>query len=420
MLKSLPKPLLLLLSIILISAASCSRNPTLFKKIDPSKSGILFNNQIIENDSINVIDKENVYNGGGVAAGDFNNDGLQDLYFTGNLTGNKLYLNQDKFSFKDVTDIAGVAGEGRWSRGVATIDINNDGWLDIYVCATLQKKAADRANLLYVSQGLNKEGIPVFKEMAASYGIADTSQSTMAAFFDYDNDGDLDLYIAVNEIIEGDYPNRFRPILKDGSHPNTDRLYRNDYSDSLGHAFFKNVSKEAGILWEGYAHGLNISDLNRDGWKDIYVSNDYLSGNLMYVNNGNGTFTNKVADYFKHSAANAMGNDIADINNDGLADIIELDMNPEDNYRKKMMMNPNSYQTYQNLDYFEYHYQYVRNCLQVNQGLGIARNDTAPDPVFAELGFFSGIAETDWSWTPSVADFDNDGLPRYHHFKRIS
>ena len=410
MLKSLPKPLLLLLSIILISAASCSRNPTLFKKIDPSKSGILFNNQIIENDSINVIDKENVYNGGGVAAGDFNNDGLQDLYFTGNLTGNKLYLNQDKFSFKDVTDIAGVAGEGRWSRGVATIDINNDGWLDIYVCATLQKKAADRANLLYVSQGLNKEGIPVFKEMAASYGIADTSQSTMAAFFDYDNDGDLDLYIAVNEIIEGDYPNRFRAILKDGSHPNTDRLYRNDYSDSLGHAYFKNVSKEAGILWEGYAHGLNISDLNRDGWKDIYVSNDYLSGNLMYVNNGNGTFSNKVADYFKHSAANAMGNDIADINNDGLADIIELDMNPEDNYRKKMMMNPNSYQTYQNLDYFEYHYQYVRNCLQVNQGLGIARNDTAPDPVFAELGFFAGIAETDWSWTPSVADFDNDGF----------
>ncbi len=409
MLKNLPKPQLLLLSIILIFAASCSRNKTLFNKIDPSKSGILFNNQIVETDSINIIDKENVYNGGGVAAGDFNNDGLQDLYFTGNLSGNKLYLNQDKFSFKDVTDISDVEGEGRWSRGVATIDINNDGWLDIYVCATLQKKAADRANLLYVSQGLNKEGIPVFKEMAASYGIADTSQSTMAAFFDYDNDGDLDLYIAVNEIIESDYPNRFRPILKDGSHPNTDRLYRNDYSDSLGHAYFKNVSKEAGILWEGYTHGLNISDLNRDGWKDIYISNDYLSGNLMYVNNGNGTFTNKVADYFKHGAANAMGNDIADINNDGLADIIEMDMNPEDNYRKKMMMNPNSYQTYQNLDYFEYHYQYVRNCLQVNQGLGIARNDSAPDPVFAELGFFSGIAETDWSWTPSVADFDNDG-----------
>ena len=175
MIKNLPKPLLLLLSVVLISAASCSRNPQLFKKIDPSKSGILFNNQIIENDSINVIDKENVYNGGGVAAGDFNNDGLQDLYFTGNLTGNKLYLNQDKFSFKDVSAIAGVEGNGRWSRGVATIDINNDGWLDIYVCATLQKKAADRANLLYVSQGLNKEGIPVFKEMAESYGIADTA-----------------------------------------------------------------------------------------------------------------------------------------------------------------------------------------------------------------------------------------------------
>ncbi|MGL6267848.1 MAG: CRTAC1 family protein, partial [Chitinophagaceae bacterium] len=219
-----------------------------------------------------------------------------------------------------------------------------------------------------------------------------------------------DLYIAVNEIVEGDFPNRFRPILKDGSHANTDRLYRNDYSSSAGHPIFKNVSKEAGILWEGYAHGLNISDLNRDGWKDIYVSNDYLSGNLMYVNNQNGTFTNKVKDYFKHSSANAMGNDIADINNDGLADLIELDMNPEDNYRKKMMMNPNSYQTYQNLDYFGYHYQYVRNTLQVNQGWGISRQDTAANPVFSELGFYAGLAETDWSWTPSVADFDNDGF----------
>ena len=400
----------LLSSVLVIGFFSCRQSNTLFRQISASSSGIQFNNTIIENDSVNVIELENVYNGGGVAAGDFNNDGLQDLYFTGNLVSNKLYLNKGNLSFRDVTDKAGVDGMGRWSRGVATVDINNDGLLDIYVCATLKRKAPERANLLYVHQGLDKEGIPVFKEMAASYGIADTGHSTMAAFFDYDNDGDLDLYIATNEIVDGDFPNAFRPILKDGSHANTDRLYRNEGSDSLGHPFYRNVSREAGILEEGYAHGLNISDLNQDGWKDIYVSNDYLSGNLMWVNNRNGTFSNRVREYFQHGSANAMGNDIADINNDGLADLVELDMNPEDNYRKKMMLNPNSYQTYQNIDYFGYAYQYVRNTLQVNQGWGVSRGDSLRQPVFAELAFFAGIAETDWSWTPSVADFDNDGF----------
>ena len=388
---------------------SCKNSDTLFKQVKPSASGITFSNTIIESDSVNVIDLENVYNGGGIAAADFNHDGLQDLYFTGNLVSNKFYLNKGGLRFEDVTSEAGVEGKGRWSRGVATVDINNDGWMDIYVCATLKRKAEERANLLYVHQGLDKNGIPLFKEMAMEYGVADTGHSTMAAFFDFDNDGDLDLYIATNEIVDGDFPNAFRPILKDGSHANTDRLYMNEGSDSLGHPYYRNVSREAGILEEGYAHGLNIADLNRDGWKDIYVSNDYLSGNLMWVNNGNGRFTNKVQEYFKHGSANAMGNDIADINNDGLSDLVELDMNPEDNYRKKMMLNPNSYQTYQNIDYFGYPYQYVRNCLQVNQGWGVSRGDSMPHPVYAELAFFAGIAETDWSWTPSLADFDNDG-----------
>ncbi len=196
-------------------------------------TGIDFENTILQTDSINIIEQENVYNGGGVAAGDFNNDGLQDLFFTGNLVPCKLYLNKGGINFKDVTDIAGVEGKGRWARGVATVDINNDGLQDIYVCATLKKKPEERVNILYVNQGINKDGIPVFKDLAAEYGLADSSQSTMAAFFDYDNDGDLDCYIAVNEIVQGDFPNRFRPILNDGSHPNTDRLYRNDWNDSL-------------------------------------------------------------------------------------------------------------------------------------------------------------------------------------------
>ncbi|HLO79487.1 MAG TPA: VCBS repeat-containing protein [Chitinophagaceae bacterium] len=393
----------------IIFVVSCSSQNTLFEKQESSQTGIEFNNTIQQTDSINIIEQENVYNGGGIAAGDFNNDGLQDLFFTGNLVPSKLYLNKGKLSFKDVTETAGINTSARWSRGVATVDINNDGKLDLYVCATLKKRKQDRVNMLFVNQGNNADGVPLFKEMAAEYGLADSSQTTMAAFFDYDNDGDLDCYLANNEIVDGDYPNRFRPILKDGSHANTDKLYRNDWNEQVKHGVFTDVSKEAGILWEGYAHGLNICDINRDGWKDIYVSNDYLSGNLLYINNRNGTFTNKVYDYFKHSSANAMGNDVIDINNDGLADLVELDMNPEDNYRKKMMMNPNSYQTYQNTDYFGYPYQYVRNSLQINLGNTVKANDSVGDPVFAETAYFSGIAQTDWSWTPSVADFDNDG-----------
>ncbi len=397
-------------SILSFLLLSCKQDKGLFRKINPADSGITFNNEIFENDSINVIDLENVYNGGGVAAGDFNNDGLQDLYFTGNLVANKLYLNKGKFKFEDITGSAGVDGNGRWSRGVSVIDINNDGRLDIYVSTTIKRNAEERRNLLYVNTGNNEKGRPVFKEMAHEYGIADTSHSTMSAFFDYDNDGDLDLFIANNAIVENDYPNRFRAIINDGSHPSTDKLYRNNGSDSLGHPFFTDVSREAGILWEGYSHAVNICDINLDGWKDIYISNDYLSGNVLYINNHDGTFTNKVFEYFKHGSANAMGNDIVDINNDGLSDLIELDMNPEDNFRKKMMMNPNSYQTYQNIEYFNYHYQYVRNSLQVNQGWGVQQKDSSVSPVFAELGYYAGIAETDWSWTPSVADFDNDGL----------
>ncbi|MEN9686539.1 MAG: hypothetical protein RLZZ28_2325 [Bacteroidota bacterium] len=395
--------------VALIFLYACSSKNTRFETVDSGKSGIHFNNRIIENDSVNVLDFENVYNGGGVGIGDFNKDGLADIYFTGNLVSNKMYLNKGDFKFDDITDKAGVTGEGSWSRGVAVVDINNDGWQDLYISTTLLKDVNKRRNLLYVNQGNDKAGIPHFREMAAEYGLADTSQSTQAVFFDYDNDGDLDMYLVNNEIIKGDFPNRFRPAMKDGSHPNTDKLYKNNFDAKLNHPVFVNVSKEAGIMVEGYGHAATVADINQDGWKDIYVTNDYLSNDLLWINNHDGTFSNQMTTYFKHTSANAMGNDVIDINNDGLADVITLDMDPEDNYRKKMMLNPNSYQTYQNSDYFGYGYQYVRNTLQLNRGPRIGANDTIGPPIFSEISFFAGIAETDWSWAPVVADFDNDG-----------
>lgn len=395
---------------LLISCISCKQRVSLFRLISSDHSGIRFNNQIVENDSINPIDLTNIYNGGGVGIGDFNNDGLQDVYFTGNQVANQLYINKGSFRFKDVTSVAGVGGKGQWCRSVSVVDINNDGWQDMYVCASILKDPQKRKNLLYINQGAAKGGVPTFREMAAEYGLADTTHSTMAAFFDYDNDGDLDVYIVVNEINQSKNASTFRPIIKDGSFPSTGRLYRNDWNDMLNHGVFKNISKEAGITIEGYGHGVSIADFNQDGWKDIFVTNDFVSNDLLYINNGDGTFTDKVRIYFKHTAANGMGQDVIDMNNDGLADLVEVDMNPEDNYRKKMMMGANSYQTYQNTDHFGYQYQYVRNTLQLNQGPRMRGLDSIGEPIFSDVGFFSGLAETDWSWTPLVQDFDNNGF----------
>ena len=265
------------ISILFISLLffSCKKNDTLFRIVSSERSGIHFNNKIVENDSINPIDVTNIYNGGGVGIGDFNNDGLPDIYFTGNLVSNKLYLNKGKMQFDDITEEAGVNGQGKWCRGIAVIDINNDGWQDMYVCASMDKSPEKRKNLLYVNQGLDKKGIPVFKEMAAEYGLDDTTHSTMAAFFDYDNDGDLDMYLVVNQIIPNINPAIFKPKITDGSFPSTGRLYRNDWNASLKHPVFTNVTKLAGVTIEGYGHGVNIADFNKDGWKDIFVTNDF-------------------------------------------------------------------------------------------------------------------------------------------------
>ena len=394
---------------IILFSISCKKKSTLFQKVDSAHSGIYFNNKIVESDSLNPIDELNIYNGGGVGIGDFNNDGLQDIYFAGNIVSNKLYLNKGNLKFQDITKEAKVDGEGRWCKGVSVVDINNDGWMDIYLCVTMNHDPKKRRNLLYVNQGLDKNGIPVFKEMAKEYGLDDTTSSTMADFFDYDNDGDLDMYLTVNQIVPGNNPSLFRPIIMDGSYPSTGRLYRNDWDPVLKHPVFHDVTKQAGLTIEGYGHGATIADFNKDGWEDIFVSNDFISNDLLYINNHDGTFTDKAASYFKHTSANGMGQDVIDINNDGLSDVVELDMNPEDNYRKKMMMGSNSYQTHINSDLYGYQYQYVRNTLQLNQGPRVNSNDSIGDPVFSDIGFFSGISQTDWSWCPLVTDFDNDG-----------
>ena len=397
----------LLLCLLVIS---CKRSKRLFELVPSDHSNIHFNNHIVENDTINPFDLPNMYNGGGVGIGDFNNDGLPDIYFTGNQVPCKLYLNKGNFTFEDVTDIAKVNGDGRWCRGVSVVDINNDGLLDIYVCATISPDPKKRQNLLYINQGLNKQGIPVFKEMAAEYGLNDESYSTMAYFFDYDNDGDLDVYIVVNEMDPENNPSVYRPKIKDGSAPSTGRLYRNDWDAKLGHPVFTNVTKQAGVTIEGYGHSATIADFNKDGWKDIFVANDFLSNDLLYINNHDGTFTDKAATYFKHTSANGMGQDVIDINNDGLADVVEMDMDPEDNYRKKVLMAGNNYQNYLNNDSFGYQYQYVRNTLQLNMGPRIEKGDSAGDPIFGDIGYSAGISSTDWSWAPLVQDFDNDGL----------
>jgi len=395
---------IVLFIVLALLLTSCDK--PLFTQLPAEDTGITFANRIVDNDTMNIIDFEYIYNGGGTAIGDFNNDGLADIFFTGNQVSNRLYLNKGEFKFDDITKTAGVGGGGKWCSGVALVDINNDGWLDIYVGATVSKVAARRENMLFVNQGGKNGQPPVFREMAKEYGIADDGHTTNAAFVDYDNDGDLDLYVLTNTIEE--YPNAYRTRLTDGSSITTDRLYRNDPNPTVGHPVFTNVSKPAGIQIEGYGLGLNITDINRDGWKDVYVTNDYLSDDLLWINNKNGTFTDRAPDYVKHTSGSAMGNDIADINNDGLVDIMAVDMLPRDNYRKKMLVGPNNYQTYLNNDLYKHTYQFVRNTLQLNQGM--ARTDSGgTHPVFSEVSLFSDVAETDWSWTPSLLDFDHDG-----------
>ena len=342
----LMKLLLVFTAWLLLAACADKKELPLFREIKSTESGLTFNNAIVENRQLNMINYQYLYNGGGVGIGDFNNDNLPDIYFTASLESNKLFINRGNMKFEDVTEAAGVTGNRKWSRGATVIDINNDGLLDLYVAAAAWQNAELKKDLLYINTGVDKaSNTPRFIESAASYGLIDTVSTHMSSFFDYDNDGDLDLYLVVNDL-NNEFPNTFRKIKDDGTGFTNDILYRNDWDEQKQHPVFTNVTKAAGITWEGNGLGINILDINRDGWKDIYISNDYLSGNVLYINNKNGTFTNRNNEYFKHGSLNAMGNDAGDINNDGLIDLVEMDMMPEDNYRQKMMFNPVDYNWY--------------------------------------------------------------------------
>lgn len=396
----------IVLLILLTACGQKDSSPTLFTKIEPVQSGLHFNNQLVENDSINIIDNEFVYNGAGVALGDLNDDGLDDIFFAGNQVDNKLFLNRGNLKFEDISQKAKIVKPDSllWSSGVSIIDVNADGKKDIYVCNTFYKDSLRRKNLLYIHQGLNDKGIPVFKEMGEAYGIADHTYSSHAQFFDYDNDGDLDLFIGVNRI-EGIDPSEFRPLDDDGTSLSRDKLYENQWNDSLQQPYFVDISEQAGIRYHGYSHSTLINDFNEDGWLDIYVANDFLSNDLMYINNQDGTFTNRAGEVFQHFSLSSMGSDLADIDNDGRMDIYTTEMQPYYNKRKKLFQGPSSYQKEIFTKKYGYENQYARNTMQLNLGI----NPETGNPIFGDMGMYAGVQETDWSWAPLFADLDNDG-----------
>ena len=390
-----------LISIQLISACQFSKKPV-FTLVSSDKSHVTFTNTITETDSFNVLNFEYIYNGGGVGIGDINNDGLQDIFFTGNMVSSTLFLNKGDLTFQDITVPARV-GTTSWCTGVAMVDINQDGWLDIYISTAHPDKTKSAPNLLYINHGLNAAGVPTFSEEAENVGLADSSYSTQAAFFDYDLDGDLDMYLVTNAL--EDYNRNIAVGQKsDGTGRSVDKLFRNEGLQNNGLPRFTDVSQQAGIRTEGWGLGVVTNDINQDGYPDLYVTNDFLSNDLMYINNRDGTFTNKIATALKHQEQNGMGVDMADLNNDGLNDIVAVDMLPEDNLRQKSMFSDINYDQFQTTLHRNYQPQYVRNVLQLNNGAsgkGL--------PTFSDVGQLAGIDATDWSWSPLLADFDNDG-----------
>lgn len=375
--------------------ASCHRSEKIFTEEPSSKTNINFSNTLEKKRLFNILYYLYYYNGGGVAIGDINNDGLPDIYFTANSKGhNKLYLNKGNFVFEDISAKAGVAGTSDWCTGATMADVNGDGYLDIYVSAVANRYGLKGHNELFIN---NKNG--TFTESAAKYGLDFSGFTTQTVFFDYDHDGDLDCYV----LNQSHNPNQ---NIVDTSHREKydslsgDRLYRNDLNTT---GKFTDVSKQAGIYQSnlGYGLGVAVGDLNNDGWDDIYVGNDFHENDYYYINNGNGTFTESGAKHFKHYSRFSMGNDIADYNNDGQLDLVTVDMLPRDEKTLK------TYGSDENVDIYRmkielngFQYQYSKNCLQRNNGDGIS---------FSETSLQSGVSATDWSWCPLFADFDNDG-----------
>ena len=387
-----------LLLLVVMSLAACKqtkkeqtesvvKTDPLFTLLSPEQTGITFTNQILDNDEL-VLTHEYIYNGSGVAIGDINNDGLPDLFFTAVNLNNRLYLNKGHMQFEDISVKAGILPRQALSTGVTMVDVNQDGFLDIYVCRAGKFAPEKRANLLYINNGNL-----TFTEKAKEYGLADQSSSNQATFFDYDNDGDLDMYLVNSPL---DYSTATTVLFKpDLERENvSDRLYRNN-----GDHTFTDVTMKAGVDNKAFGFNAAVIDINHDGWQDLYVTNDFLMPDFLYVNNHNGTFTESLSKYFKHTSNSSMGSQVADFNNDGLMDVFTLDMLAEDNFRQKMLRGPMGFDDFSLASTYGYGYQYMRNNLQLNNGNG----------TFSEIGQLAGVSNTDWSWTPLFEDFDNDG-----------
>ncbi len=372
--------------------------PPLFTSIPPEDTGLYFENKLTEGPNANVLMYEYLYNGGGVAATDLNGDGLTDLYFTSNMGENKCYLNMGNMKFQDITQAAGLSGRpGPWKTGISAADVNGDGRQDLYLCYSGALPPEKRRNQLFINMGNNSEGVPLFEEQAKQYGLDSQAYSNQGYFFDYDRDGDLDMILL-------NHNPKSLPILNVAATSNvlqTDdplqgvRLFRQENGQ------FKDVTLASGLSGSSLTYGLGvgIADLNDDGWPDFYISNDYAVPDYLYINLQNGRFENQLHSQLGHTSHFSMGNDIADVNNDGLPDIFTLDMLPEDNRRQKLLLSPDNYDKFDLNVRSGFHYQYMRNMLQLNNGQGS----------FSEIGQLAGVSNTDWSWAALLADYNNDG-----------
>ena len=378
--------------IIVVSFLACSdKKSSVFTQLDESKTGISFKNTIFEDGPLNVANYIYFYNGNGVAIGDINNDGLQDILFTGNMVKNRLYLNKGNFTFENITDKAGIAEKQGWCTGATMADVNNDGKLDIYICRSADVDPEKRKNLLFINNG-----DLTFSEKAAEYGLADNGYSTQASFFDYDKDGDLDCFVINHSTTKYTAGIQENADLRKEYNPDfASKLYRND------DVKYTNVSVEAGIMSNVFTFGLGlaVSDINNDGWPDIYVSNDFNEPDYLFINKKNGTFKESLSDCMNEVSMFSMGSDAADFNNDGLVDITTLDMLAEDNKTIKKHSGNENFDKFQLLFNKGFYFQYNRNMLQKNNGNG----------TFSEVGQIAGISNTDWSWSALFSDFDNDG-----------
>jgi len=373
-----------------------------FELMDAKTSGIAFENSLTYNEEFNVYLYKGFYNGSGVGLGDLNNDGLLDIFFSGNQVDNKCYLNKGDFTFEDVTEITGLASPNVWSTGVSIVDVNGDGKLDVYVCKAGKPDGENRHNELFINQGNNADGIPTFIESAEKYGINDVGLSVHATFFDMDKDGDLDMYLLNNSI----YPNE---IVLDSGHElrqsrdkeESNKLYRNDGG------FFTDVSEASGIYGSviGYGLGVSIGDVNRDSWPDIYVANDFFERDYLYLNNQDGTFSEALEAMLPEISQGAMGVDIADMNHDGYPDIFVTEMLPKGDARRKTKVVFDSWDTYKLKEDKGYHRQFPRNSFQINRGKFFDPKKT----YFSEVSRLAGVEATDWSWGVLMADFDNSG-----------